>query len=339
MDKKPKSINGLMKYLRTQKGMKIQGSSQKLKLTNMGYYHGYKGYRYINNPNNIIPYSDFSELNAIYNFDLKLKSLLYPHVMFIETALKNRVLEVLIDKTHSSRFGDIYSKILIDYKSFSTTGKIYATPNAKSNVDKEFKKALKRRLELRDKIYRVQTQSFAKGNRIVEHFYNNHQNLPIWSIFELLSLGEFGHFLSCIEINTRLDISKKLGIRVSDDANGKLTEQIVYTIRDLRNAIAHNDVIFDTRFKTRNISKQLKSNIKNSTSIANINFESITDYIILMTYILKLLGVTKIELKKFITEFQNMTTELKAIIPSNIYNQIIPQDTPSKLIKITNYIK
>ena len=30
----------------------------------MGYYHGYKGYRFINKPVNAIPYSAFEELSA-----------------------------------------------------------------------------------------------------------------------------------------------------------------------------------------------------------------------------------------------------------------------------------
>ena len=46
MENKPKSVNALMKYLRDDKLISIQGSSDKQKLLNIGYYHGYKGYRY-----------------------------------------------------------------------------------------------------------------------------------------------------------------------------------------------------------------------------------------------------------------------------------------------------
>jgi hypothetical protein len=45
-----------------------------LGLRNMGYYHGYKGYRFINKPVNAIPYSAFEELSAIYDFDAKFVS-------------------------------------------------------------------------------------------------------------------------------------------------------------------------------------------------------------------------------------------------------------------------
>lgn len=124
---RPKTINSLMKYLRDEKGIHIEGSSQKKRLMNIGYYHGYKGYRYINKPSNQIPYSDFEELLAIYDFDSQLKSLFYPCVMKIETALKSYVLETMVASTHSDSFNDAYTMLLDNYKMFSTTGKTFKT--------------------------------------------------------------------------------------------------------------------------------------------------------------------------------------------------------------------
>ena len=67
-DSHPKSTNGLMRYLRDKKGISISGPSQKRKPMNIGYYHGYKGYRYINAPSNHVPYTKFEELVAVYDF-------------------------------------------------------------------------------------------------------------------------------------------------------------------------------------------------------------------------------------------------------------------------------
>ena len=69
----PKSIDGLMRYMRVKKHISISGSAQKRKLRNMGYYHGYKGYRFIGKSSNSILYTDFKELVAIYDFDMRLK--------------------------------------------------------------------------------------------------------------------------------------------------------------------------------------------------------------------------------------------------------------------------
>jgi len=115
----PKSVDGLMRYLRDKKGISISGSTQKRKLRNIGYYHGYKGFRFIGKSTNAIPYTDFKELMAIYEFDMQLKSLLYPQLMFIETALKNYVLEEILLEGNSDNFNYIYTKLLTDYTRFS----------------------------------------------------------------------------------------------------------------------------------------------------------------------------------------------------------------------------
>lgn len=124
-DSRPKSTDGLMCYLRDKKGISISGSSQKRKLMNIGYYHGYKGYRYINTPSNHVPYTKFEEVVAVYDFDAGLKSLFYPTVMLIETAVKNYVLDILVALTNSENFVDTYNQLLDNYKMFSTKGKTY----------------------------------------------------------------------------------------------------------------------------------------------------------------------------------------------------------------------
>jgi len=44
---KVKTTNALMKYLRDKHKIAIGNSKDKRNLINIGYYHGYKGYRYI----------------------------------------------------------------------------------------------------------------------------------------------------------------------------------------------------------------------------------------------------------------------------------------------------
>ena len=243
--KQPKTTDSLMRYLRDQKGIAINGSIQKRKLMNIGYYHGYKGYRYINKATNIIPYKSFDELTAVYEFDAQLKALFYPFVMQIETALKNYVLETVVGTVNSDSFVDVYSQLLDNYKMFSTSGKKFKNIEERKRAEDRYKRELKRRLDLRNRIYKVQTDAFGNGNKIAEHYLNKDVNLPIWAIFELLSLGEFGYFVSCLNYTCRQAVSAKIGIRKSDDTNGLMPQRLIYATKDLRNAIAHNDVIFD----------------------------------------------------------------------------------------------
>lgn len=230
----PKSIDGLMRYLRDKKGIEISGSAQKRKLRNIGYYHGYKGYRFVGTSTNTVPYTNFDQVQAFYDFDMRLKAILYPQLMFIETALKNYVLEELIRFGNSDNFNYIYTTLLTDHVRLQVGSGSY-------------KDALKRRLSLRDRVYSALTREYDK-NAIIQHFYHNDSSVPIWAIFEVLTLGEFGTFFWCLNYDVRKAVSKSLGLYQATDTDAFLTKKIIFAIRDLRNAVAHNDIVFDTRF-------------------------------------------------------------------------------------------
>lgn len=111
----PKTLNSLMKHLR-KSGITIGGSAQKRRLKNIGYYHGYKGYRFAGKAPNRLPLTDFSQVAALYDFDMQLKTLFYPRVIQIETALKNYTLEAVLQDSGSAAFEDIWRKSLTDYR-------------------------------------------------------------------------------------------------------------------------------------------------------------------------------------------------------------------------------
>ncbi len=162
---KSKSINSLMKYMKDNKGIEINGSRQKRNLRYMGYFHGYKGYRYCHSPYTTFEYHNFNELQAIYNFDMKLKAILYPKIMFLETTIKNYALEIIVDKAHSTRFADIYSKLMKDYKNYPAGSR-------------EYKNALTKRMNVRNRVYSNISRDYGKNN-IVKHYYNKDESLPI----------------------------------------------------------------------------------------------------------------------------------------------------------------
>lgn len=313
-----KSINGLMKYLREKHHIQIKGSNHKKQLKNVGYYHGYKGYRYIKKSNNRIKFNNFDEILSIIDFDNKVKALLYPQVMFIETALKSYALEIIIQNGKTENFSQIYANLMTDYKSYS-------------NQSDRYKNAYKKRLDTYNRIQNVIANSYASDNNIVSHYLKNDESVPIWAIFEIITLGEFGNLISTFDLNTRKNISQDLGLNVAFDSSGRLLENIIFLIKDLRNAIAHNNVIFDTRFRNRNINTTLLKSLCRDTNIQGINFTSISDYMILVIYILKKLNKTNKELTKVINDFIKTIDILKQNIPSSIFNQIILTNDLQKL--------
>jgi abortive infection bacteriophage resistance protein len=313
-----------MRYLREHHKIKISGVAQKRMLRNIGYYHGYKGYRYANSHSNHIPYKSFQEIMAINKFDMGLKSLFYPQLMFIETALKNYVLEEVISQSGSANFNDIFNDVLTAFKSYPS-----------GNQRKE---TIKQRIALRSHVFSTLSANYSNKS-VISHFYNKGENVPIWAIFEIISLGEFGRFVQCLNIGCRKNISYSLRLNQSCDSSGHLTANIIYTIKDLRNAVAHNEIIFDTRFKTGGIRKGVSPCLEIDTGIANIRFRNIVDYLILIVYLLKQLGVSKTELRQLISGFETASENLRDSVPFSIHSQVLLTDTKNKLTSLREFIK
>ena len=143
---------------------------------------------------------------------------------------------------------------------------------------------------------------YSNNNHQITHFYNNmsDRGVPIWALFEVLTMGDFGYLLSCLTYDTRDAISKKLGLNLPSDTSRQLIHDYIYALKDLRNAVAHNAVIFDTRYRRISPTKAMKSCLINEIGLPYVNFKTIGDYLILVCYYLKLLKVNKTTIKAFI---------------------------------------
>lgn len=323
-----KSTDALMRHLRNN-GISISGSSQKQQLINTGYFHGYKGYRFFVSSSNRLPFTSYKEITATIQYDTKLKSLLYGKIMFIETALKNIALNTIMTRIGSSSIYDMYDKAISSYK------------NAPVKTPEDIKKKYQNnKLSLQISIQNAIAAAYRKENPKITHFYNNinYNEVPIWAIFEILTMGDFGYLLSCLTKDMREKLSRAIGINLSCDTNRELLYKYVYTLKDLRNAIAHNDVIYDTRFRKMDPSKAMKQCIILETGIPYINFKTIGDYIILICYYLKLLKVSKSEIKTFIREFEKITKEYEILVNPNVSSITINPNLSSRMSVLKNFI-
>lgn len=323
-----KSTDALMRHLRDN-GITISGSSQKRQLINNGYFHGYKGYRFFVSSSNRLPFTSYNEINSTIQYDTKLKSLLYGKMMFIETALKNIALNTIMAEVGSSSIYDMYDKAVNSYK------------NAPAGTREDIKKKYQNnKLNLQGSIQNSIAAAYRKENPKITHFYNNinYSEVPIWAIFEILTMGDFGYLLSCLTIDMRKKISRAIGINLSCDTYCELLYKYVYALKDLRNAIAHNDVVYDTRFRKFDPSKPMKQCLILEMGMPYINFKTIGDYIILICYYLKLLTVSKTEIKAFIREFEKITKEYETSVNTNVSNITIHPDLSSRMAILRNSI-
>lgn len=323
-----KTTDALMRHLR-KGGIAISGVKQKRQLINTGYFHGYKGYRFFGNALKRLPFVSYDEVYATIQYDSDLKALLYGKMMFIETAVKNVALESILVHANSESIQTIYDKVVSGYN------------NAPDNATAEQKKRMQQnKLNLQNKIRSSLACAYKKDNPKVTHFYNNvgYSDVPVWALFEIMTMGDLGYLLSCLTYCVRDDISQRLGLNVSCDTNRQLIYKYIYTLKDLRNAIAHNAVVFDTRFRNIDPTNAMKQCLKLDIGLPYVNFKTIGDYIILMCYYMKLLRVSRTEIKAFIREFEKITDNYRQAVHENVAAIVIHSDLEARMEILKNFI-
>lgn len=319
----PQTINGLMRHLRNDCNIKISGSFQKQQLISYGYYHGYKGYRFIKNRHNQIAYTDFSEVVAVIEYDNNLKAALYSDLMFIETAIKNIVCNESVNGLKFGTFEYVYKERMKDN-----------TTNTKLQS---------KRLKLRNSVYSKLSTRYhdeeGNDNQMVRHFYNRGEDAPLWVVFEILYLSDLASFFECLNETMRENIMKQLDMfDISIDSNRNLLSSMLYTIKSLRNSVAHNNIIFDTRFKDRKISSVLKKWVEKETGIQNITLYSLIDYIIIVCCLLKRIDFSSSRAKRLVQAYKEQNQLLQSRVASDIYVQIIQQNVTQKIKALEVYL-
>lgn len=308
-----------MKHLRDS-GIDINGSGQKRRLKNIGYYHGYKGYRFARTASNKLPLTDFSQVVALYDFDTQLKTLFYSRVMAIETALKNYTLEAVLRDARSEAFEDIWRTSLTDYRSCS---------------GRSYREAWERRQRLRSEIDSI---IFDYRKRpVIGHFRDADKDTPIWAIFEVMTLGNFGAFYDCLDRRVKTAIVRDLGMPTNLESELRLKD-IIFALKDFRNAIAHNGVIVDVRFKSGSINTGMAQLLKQETGVGKIDFTDITDYVILLVYLMRCMGFTKTECKQLVAGYESILEKYRAELPFIIYSKLIKTSAHGKLTALRQFV-
>lgn len=94
--------------------------------------------------------------------------------------------------------------------------------NAHANATEEQKRKMQQnKLNLQNTIQSNHMHAYKKNNSKITHFYNNigYSDVPIWALFEILTMGDFGYLLSFLTYEVRDDISKRLSLNVSSDTD------------------------------------------------------------------------------------------------------------------------
>ena len=130
---------------------------------------------------------------------------------------------------------------------------------------------------------------------------------------------------------------------LQNDPQNLILSNTILVIKDLRNAVAHNQVIFDVRFKRKitdpkkDYYELVRNWVKKETNI-KIFFESISDYVILICCILKNIGYNEDRLSMLVSDFEGLIDQAYEELPRDIYNKITSTNVRYKIKAIRSYV-
>lgn len=317
------NVDGLVEHLH-ENGISISGDEQIRDLINFGYYHGYKGYRSFKPTKTVVPFADFREISATIRYDSELKAILYPKLMFIETALESIIPQKIAEVTKSGTLVSMMNSAIENYQRCDQT-----LPRSKKT-------------EKQNNFFRLQkdlensiSRAYSKDNPIITHFINNSgRDLPIWALFEILSLGEVETILKDSVFDVREAVSEVFGIEKKDDTNRDFLVVMMKQLRFLRNAVAHNDIVYDIRFKRNDAPKSVYELLRRFGGLPSFQCESIFEYFVLLSWFMKQLGCSKEEITDFLRSYEKATDDYKQKIPSAIQDVTVLKDYNELVSKV-----
>lgn len=315
--KKGKTIDELIEHIQARHGISMNESAHRQNLRLMGYFHGYKACTFVKTKDNPLHFESFDEVKNIYDLDSDLKALFYPEIMKFETAISNYVLEI-ISANNDSDLDSIFHHQLNHFDDFQNGSRNYRT---------EMENHLKLKGQLELSIAELYSHS-----TILKHYIDNNKAIPIWAMFEHITLGQLGSFINRMNDLNREYLLNSIDVYdISLDTKKEILSKHVFLLKELRNAIAHNRVVFDCRFKNTDFKQNVSQFIEKHANLISVNFSTITDYIGLLAFYLKKLKFSETEVQRFITGYQAIVLDYKQKISKQNIELIFGDNLEDKL--------
>lgn len=280
-------------------------------IINISFYFGLKEYEYVKRRSKILSFNNYNDIINLYVYDIKLKELILSKILFIESSLKSTITIILLSYLKSDKVKTFLESAIESY----------------SNSPSFYNEIQKLKSE----------ENYTKIKNII--FQNNSNTNSTLIAIKEMSFGQLGLLYKCLISELREKIRDSLNINVENDTNKELIGDYIYLLKNLRNACAHNNIIYDSRFKeSRDIKDRMKINLVKEIKVFRLNFNDIIDYIILISYFLKHLGLNKKEIYEFVLKFENITNTLYKLISKDNLSLIEIKLLKVKLNALKKYI-
>lgn len=223
-----------------QKGMLIENDDYaKNVLSKIGYYtliNGYKGLFLrkndrgnIINPHQYINGTRIEDIVSLYQFDKKLRAILYNGLLSYETILNSEL---------AYRFSEMFP---VEYSYLDIN-------NFKHDSDNTVR-VLKTISSLTTKI---EQEAHKRGRNAIKHYIDSHTCIPLWVVTEFMTFGDLNYFyLNCkdelrqkIARDFTLKYRKTNDLSQSNAITPEVIEHINHVTNMFRNAVAHNEITY-----------------------------------------------------------------------------------------------
>lgn len=219
-----KNLDEQVEILRN-KGLVIKDDNYTKEVLLRENYFFVSGYRHFfidsnnvtNKSKNFLPGTTFDELYGVFNFDRRMRNIMFKNILIIENNIKS-----IISYQLSKKYG-FKDKDYLNPKNFTTD------PMKSRQVN-----------DVLDKMKR-QIRVNGRKHSATLHYMSNYGYIPMWILVKVLSFGIVSEMFSILKSEDQKEICKVYNIDVD--------EFITYLpiLANYRNLCAHEDILFENR--------------------------------------------------------------------------------------------
>lgn len=244
------------------------------------------------------------EIYALYNFDKKIKINFLKYILLIENEI-----DTYIAYEFSKSYG--HKKYLI-LKNFNNS-------NSKKTLITKF---------INDVNLEIKHQ-YKNSNKMIVHYINNYNYIPLWVLVRILSFGKISKFYSLMKPKEQNKISRKYNLRINE------LKIMLQNLTLIRNICAHDEKLYDIKMKNRMSTTiyHKKLNIENRNGNYIYSTRDLFSIVIILKILLEKDDFVNFY-KTFIMQIENLQNSIKTIKISSILNKMGFPSNYKNLLKL-----
>ena len=296
------NIDEQIELLKTKKLNFKDEKKARIVLQTIGYYKLINAYKIpfmhtVNGKREYLNNVYFEDLYNLYEFDRKLKTIVFELITTIEIHIKAYISDLI-----SSKYG-IDDKVYLNPNNFEVDSEDYKFNEMKNHIMQNIEKQIK------------------NNHPSIVWYKNNYGFYPFWVIANVLTLGSMSKIYSKLKNADKIAIAKKYNLPFD-----YLSSYLIH-INLFRNICAHNDVLY--RYKSINSLPQKVKNVKQEYEKIGIKLNKITGrYEKGINDFLSIIIIFKLKLSKndynlFKTQFNSILTKLSKEVNDDIFEMIL----------------